>query len=152
MSAALLFDICGKLVLPAWLLLTVLPRWSWTEKLVFYVWIPVLLAIFYVYCFYSAWPFPDGSGFGSLQQVMVFFQLPYAALAGWIHYLAFDLFIGAWEVRDAQRRGIPHLVIVPCLVLTFLAGPVGLLLYFIIRFFSDRSLTTVEHLNTAQVK
>ena len=50
-------------------------------------------------------------------------------LAGWVHYLAFDLFVGSWEVRDAQRLGIPHLLVVPCLVLTFLFGPVGLLLY-----------------------
>lgn len=50
-------------------------------------------------------------------------------LAGWVHYLAFDLFIGSWEVRDAQRHGLSHLLVVPCLALTFLFGPVGLLLY-----------------------
>jgi hypothetical protein len=51
------------------------------------------------------------------------------AMAGWLHYLAFDLFIGAWEVRDAQRHGIPHLLVIPCLLLTFLLGPIGLLCY-----------------------
>jgi ABA4-like protein len=56
-----------------------------------------------------------------------------ALLAGWTHYLAFDLFIGGWEVRDAQARGIPHLLVVPALVLTFLFGPAGLLLYLAIR-------------------
>ena len=61
------------------------------------------------------------------------FDNPWALLAGWTHYLAFDLFIGGWEVRDAQRRGIPHLLIVPALVLTFLLGPAGLLLYLAIR-------------------
>src|SRR4051812_21348401 len=50
-------------------------------------------------------------------------------LAGWTHYLAFDLFVGRWEVRDAQRRGIPHLLITPALVLTFLLGPAGFLFY-----------------------
>ena len=147
MSAELLFDLCGKLVLPAWLLLVVLPKGRWTEKIVFHVWIPSLLAICYIFCFYSAFPLPEGSGFGSLAQVMIFFQSPYAALAGWIHYLAFDLFIGAWEVRDSQRRGVNHLLLIPCLILTFLAGPVGLLLYFIIRFIKDRSLTTVEKIS-----
>ncbi len=144
MSAALLFDICNKFVLPAWLLLVLLPKWAWTEKLVFHAWIPALLASCYIFSFYSAHPLPEGSGFGSLEQVMIFFQSPYAALAGWIHYLAFDLFIGAWEVRDSQRRGVNHLLVVPCLILTLLAGPVGLLLYFIIRFLKDKSLTTVE--------
>ena len=61
-------------------------------------------------------------------------------LAGWTHYLAFDLFIGGWEVRDAQRRGIPHLLVVPALVLTFLFGPAGLLLYLAIRRFAPHKV------------
>jgi hypothetical protein len=72
-------------------------------------------------------------GFGSLADVSLIFQNPWVLLAGWIHYLAFDLFVGSWEVRDAQRVGIRHLFVVPCLVLTFLFGPIGLLLYFILR-------------------
>ena len=52
---------------------------------------------------------------------------------GWIHYLAFDLFIGSWEVRDSQRHDIHHLLVVPCLILTFWAGPAGLLVYLLIR-------------------
>lgn len=144
MDAELLFTLCGRLVLPAWLLLIFAPRWEWTRRLVFHAWIPMLLAIAYIYCFYAAQPLPEGSGFGSLEQVMIFFQSPYAALAGWIHYLAFDLFIGAWQVRDAGKRDINHLWVVPCLVLTFMAGPVGLLLYFCIRFFIAKTLTTVE--------
>jgi hypothetical protein len=50
-----------------------------------------------------------------------------------VHYLAFDLFIGAWEVRDSQRMKIPHLLVVPCLLLTFVFGPVGLLMYLTLR-------------------
>jgi len=144
MEADLIFTICGRIVLPAWLLLLLLPRWEWTQKLIFHVWIPSLLGVAYIYCFYLATPLPEGSGFGSLNEVMTLFQSPYALTAGWIHYLAFDLFIGAWEVRDAQRYNIAHWWLIPCLVLTFLAGPVGLLLYFVIRFFHNRALTTVE--------
>lgn len=145
MSAELLFDICGKLVLPAWALLIFLPTWKWSTTLVSHAWIPALLGVCYIYCLYNGYPSPEGSGFGSLAQIMVLFQTPYFALAGWIHYLAFDLFIGAWEVRDARRHKLNHLLVVPCLVLTFLAGPVGLLLYFIIRAFKSRSLSTVEN-------
>jgi hypothetical protein len=65
---------------------------------------------------------------------MLLFDNPQIALAGWVHYLAFDLFIGGWEVRTAQREGIPHLAVLPCLVLTFLFGPVGLLLFLGLRF------------------
>lgn len=148
MEPELLFSICSRAVLPAWLLLIFVPRWEWTRRLIFHAWIPALLAVAYIYCFYAFWPAPEGAGFGSLAEVMAFFQVPFAALAGWIHYLAFDLFIGAWEVRDAERRGINHLFVIPCLILTFLAGPVGLLLYFCIRLGSSRSLTTIEAVQT----
>ena len=144
MNADFMFDVFSALVLPAWFLLVFFPSWRWTEKLVFHAWIPSLIAVAYIYCLYMAQPSPEGAGFGSLNAVMMLFQSPYAVLAGWIHYLAFDLFVGAWEVRDARRRSIHHLVVVPCLVLTFLAGPVGLLLYFVARFIKDRSLTTSE--------
>lgn len=148
MEPELLFTICSRMVLPAWLLLIFFPRWKWTRKLVFHAWIPMLLGLCYVYCFYAGWSIsesmPEGGGFGSLEQVMLLFQVPFLALAGWIHYLAFDLFVGAWEVRDAQRRALSHWLVVPCLVLTFLAGPLGLLLYFLIRASLKGSLTTVE--------
>ena len=72
-------------------------------------------------------------GFGSLADVATLFQKRELLLAGWIHYLGFDLFIGAWEVRDAARNQIPHLVVIPCLVMTFMLGPIGLLFYFAIR-------------------
>ena len=134
MDPDLLFTLCSRLVVPAWLLLVFLPRWQWTQKLVFYGWIPGLLGIAYIYAMSHALPFPEGAGFGSLTEVLNAFAVPWLALAGWIHYLAFDLFVGAWIVRDAQRQGIAHGWTIPCLVFTFMAGPVGLLMYLLIRF------------------
>jgi hypothetical protein len=61
------------------------------------------------------------------------FENRWALLAGWTHYLAFDLFVGTWEVRDARASGIPHLLVLPCLGLTFLFGPAGWLLYMALR-------------------
>ena len=55
------------------------------------------------------------------------------ALAGWVHYLAFDLLVGAWEARTARREALPHPVLLPCLALTFLFGPLGLLLFLSVR-------------------
>ena len=134
MDAQTLFLIGNYSVIPAWLLLMVAPKWIWTRKLIFHAWIPLLLGSVYIYCFIMARPAPEGGGFGSLDAVQILFAHPYTALAGWIHYLAFDLFVGAWEVRDAQRRGINHLWVVPCLLFTLMAGPAGLLLYLCIRF------------------
>jgi len=72
----------------------------------------------------------SAGGFGSLREVAALFANPWLLLAGWIHYLAFDLFVGAWEVRDAAENAVPHWLVIPCLALTFLFGPVGLLSYF----------------------
>ena len=58
---------------------------------------------------------------------------PYAALAGWVHFLAFDLFVGAWITRTARAEGISHWLVLPCLVLTFLFGPAGFLAFTLLR-------------------
>ena len=132
MSPEQLFSLCGALVLPGWLLLVFLPRWKWTARLVCPVVIPLLLALVYLWLVATTLGRTPGD-FNSLAGVAQLFQNPRALLAGWIHYLAFDLFVGSWEVRDARRVGLHHLLVVPCLVLTFLFGPVGLLLYFALR-------------------
>ena len=131
MNAAKLFELSSTLVIPAWLLLIVLPRAKWTRIIAAYV-VPSALAILYL-TLLATNRFPEGAGFGSIAQVERLFSSQWLLLAGWIHYLAFDLFIGAWEVRDAARLGVPHWYVIPCLILTFLFGPVGLLLYFIVR-------------------
>jgi hypothetical protein len=60
-------------------------------------------------------------------------------LAGWIHYLAFDLLVGIWEVRDSHERGVPHWLVIPCLFFTFMLGPIGFLLYCAVRYFFGRA-------------
>jgi hypothetical protein len=132
MSADSLFSFASILVLPGWLLLVLLPRWQYSATLVGAVVIPALLGLLYAWLIVSHIGSSDG-GFGSLAEVRALFSNEFLLLAGWIHYLAFDLFIGSWEVRDAQRHGVHHLAVIPCLVLTFLFGPVGLMLYFVIR-------------------
>ena len=132
MSPEQIFSLCGMLVLPGWLLLVFVPRWKWGAGLICPVVIPLLIALVYLWLVATTFGRTPG-GFGSLAEVSLLFQNPRALLAGWIHDLAFDLFVGSWEVRDARRVGVHHLLVVPCLVLTFLFGPVGLLLYFVLR-------------------
>jgi hypothetical protein len=127
-----LFVICQWWALAGWLLLAFLPRWRWTERLVFSAAIPLALAA--VYLVLVAFYFGRAEGnFSTLDGVVLLFSNKPVVLAGWIHYLVFDLFIGAWETRDAQRQGISHLVVVPCLFFTLMLGPVGLLCYFAVR-------------------
>ncbi|QKG56816.1 DUF4281 domain-containing protein [Hymenobacter sp. BRD128] len=149
-----LFSVANPLALLGWALLVLAPRWRFTKILVVSgVW-PLGLALAYAVLIATHYLGPHGSegGFGSLAQVAALFQDPWALLAGWVHYLCFDLFTGAWEVRDAQRRGVPHWALVPALGLTFLFGPVGLLVYFGARrlFGQDafsQSLTNQTHEN-----
>lgn len=127
MTADQLFSALNLVTMAAWLPLVFLPRVRWTATLLPVV-VPSLLAVVYAVLVAATLSQTEG-GFSSLAGVRMLFDNPWMLLAGWTHYLAFDLFIGGWEVRDAQRRGVPHLLIVPALVLTFLLGPAGLLLY-----------------------
>jgi len=132
MTAESLFSLCSTGVVPGWLLLIFAPRWRWTQRLVASGGLSLLLAAVYLVLIAIHFKGAEG-GFGSLAEVARLFRNPYLLLAGWIHYLAFDLFIGGWEVRDAQALGLPHPAVVPCLLLTFLFGPIGLLTYFGLR-------------------
>jgi hypothetical protein len=137
MSLDALFGVANASVMPAWLLLAVAPRWVWTRRLVHSLLYPVVLGSVYAAYAIASFVFsspPDDAGFGTLQGVVKLFEVPQLAFIGWVHYLVFDLFVGAWEARDAQRRDIPHALLVPCLFFTLMLGPLGLLLYVAIRF------------------
>jgi hypothetical protein len=131
MTEEQLFSILNLLTMASWLPLLFLPRARWASTHVPIV-VPALLAVVYIVLVAISLPGSEG-GFSSLSGVSTLFADRRALLAGWTHYLAFDLFIGGWEVRDAQSRGVPHLLVVPALVLTFLLGPSGLLFYLLVR-------------------
>jgi hypothetical protein len=126
-----LFSMAGALTTIGWLLLVIIPRRPLAVLFAGVV-IPMLLAVLYLSLIALNIRGADG-GFGSLADVATLFSKQELLLAGWVHYLCFDLFIGAWEVRDSQRHGTPHLLVIPCLLMTFMLGPIGLLFYFAIR-------------------
>jgi len=127
MTANQVFSIVNPIALVSWLLLIVLPGRRWVIDAAGLA-VPVLFAIVYT-AIVAANFFGSPGGFSSLPGVALLFGNPWLLLAGWTHYLAFDLLVGTWEARDAQERGVSHLLLVPCLVLTFLFGPAGWLLY-----------------------
>ena len=94
--------------------------------------LPGLLALVYLGLILSHWAGHAG-GFGSVTQVQQLFRDPWLVTAGWVHYLAFDLFLDAWQIRDARRSGVPHGWTVPGLLLTFLFGPMGFLVYLAVK-------------------
>jgi len=127
-----IFLVVNLIAIFGWLLIAILPRWKYTRIVVLSGGIPLLLAVAYTALIMMFFGKAEG-GFDSLANVMKLFTNEWAVLTGWIHYLAFDLFVGSWEVRDSQEKGVSHLLVIPCLLLTFVFGPIGLLTYMIIR-------------------
>lgn len=131
MSPGSLFALANLLVFPAWAMLVLLPWWKWTRVVAAYL-TPALLGVAWATLMAGQFA-PHGGGFGSLEQLAQMVRDPYMLVSIWLHNLILDVFLGAWEVRDSQRLGVPHMYVIPCLILTFLAGPLGLLAYFVVR-------------------
>ncbi|GBF50916.1 hypothetical protein LPTSP4_24430 [Leptospira ryugenii] len=132
MDTEAIFQTANSVAMLSWIALVFVPRWKYT-KIIFGFLIPGILLTF-LYLVVISLSFGQASGgFGSLISVRKLFQNDFALLAGWVHYLAFDLWIGAWIVNNSERTNIPHWMVIPSLVLTFLFGPIGLLLYLVIR-------------------
>jgi len=136
MSFELAFSLVNLSVMPAWILLIVFPHWSITKTLVHSMFYPVVLGLVYAvglgFSIFGGMGASDG-GFTSIAAVRALFSTDIGILVGWTHYLVFDLFVGAWEARDARRRRFNHWLLIPCLLFTFMFGPLGLLLYLVLR-------------------
>lgn len=131
-----LLNLIHLAILPAWALLVFAPRWRWTDRLIHSGLYPVVLGLAYVGFMIGALMFGDSSepvSFTTIEGIAAIFTHPFGVLTAWVHYLVFDLFVGMWEARDARQRGMRHWALIPCLLLTFMAGPAGLLLYFVLR-------------------
>lgn len=138
------FAIFNYGILVFWLLLAMAPRWRMTQTIVHSAIVPVVLATVYAILIVTDRPGPQGGNFFSLDGVMRIFTSPQTVVAAWIHYLVGDLFVGAWETRDAQRIGIPHWALLPCLFLTLMFGPIGLASYLLLRLVWKKRFTLVE--------
>jgi hypothetical protein len=121
-----LFGACNMLVLAPWLALLLLPRWPFLKQGIRFG-VIVQLAAVYAALVFTFFFRVEGGGFNSLAEVRTLFASDPLLLAGWIHYLAFDLFVGVWlaERLDAQR--VSRFIQAPILVATFMFGPLGLL-------------------------
>ncbi len=127
-----IFKICNSIVLIPWLLMITAPNWNYTKLVIESFIFPILLSV--VYVFYILISIGKSSGdFFSLAGVERLFRNRQALLAGWVHYLVFDLFVGSWELADGHEHNISHWFLAPCLVLTLMFGPFGFLVYILIR-------------------
>jgi hypothetical protein len=132
MPLSQIFKISNTLAMIAWLLLIIAPRWKWTGRIII-GFIITLLCIVYIYMLVGSFEIDDFASFGNLTGVMQLFTNERVVLAGWVHYLAFDLMVGLFIVQNSVKNDISHILIILCLLLTFMLGPVGLFLYLLIR-------------------
>jgi hypothetical protein len=127
-----LFSLSSTLALAGWVALLASRFLPVLAQRISALAIPLLLSVAYAGLVLAFWRGAEG-GFDTLDNVMRLFTAKEIALAGWIHYLAFDLFVGAWEMRVAERERISFFLVIPCLALTFLFGPAGFLLFSAVR-------------------
>ena len=129
----MIYSGCSTLAMLGWLALALAPL-NRAYSISFARGVALILAVAYLTQLFTITQ-DTGGDFFTLAGVSALFAAPGNVMLGWTHYLAFDLFIGSWEVEDSRERGISHWLVIPCLGLTFMFGPIGLLAYFIIRTF-----------------
>lgn len=139
MTPTTVFSIANAMVLPMWLLLLFAPNWKVTRFLIDFKFIPLVLAVIYAFYVITGLIQTGMPDFGDLQSVMALFTEEEAVLAGWIHYLAFDLLVGMWMVTENRALGIHKGLMIPCLLGTYMFGPLGFMLFTILKFTRTRN-------------
>jgi hypothetical protein len=131
MNLDTIFNLCQGFAMLGWLALAFAPlareRLVWAARIV-----AALLALAYFVQFFTIVE-PTGGDFSTLSGITQLFSKPGNVMLGWTHYLAFDLFVGSWEIEDAGKQGLPHWLMLIMLFLTLMIGPIGLLTYLIVR-------------------
>ena len=139
MTPESIFSICNTIALVGWLVLLIIsPFWFHTDKLLIGI-LVTLFAVLYTWLLASNFKLSDMEKFSTLDGVMELFTNRVAVTTAWIHFLAFDLMTGIWIKKNALKHNINHWILIPCLFFTFMIGPVGLLLYLLIRLIKTKT-------------
>jgi hypothetical protein len=130
MTASQVFALANPLALLGWLVLifAVSRRQDWLRDIIAGRVFPLLLSALYAMLVLLFFGQANG-GFDTLSNVKMLFTFDWVALAGWVHYLAFDLFLGSWIARELMSSAISRLWLIALLPLTFMFGPMGLLAF-----------------------
>ena len=133
-----LFNLSNFFILPFWLLMIFLPRWRITQRLLASLWPIVVLALIYASLLVSQLGGVAGGLLNpTLTGIASLLGTPAGAAVGWVHFLAFDLFVGRWAYLDSRKRGLSTWLVSPSLFFILMAGPLGLLLYLLVRRFGQ---------------
>lgn len=142
MNPDTLFPFANMTAIAGWIALLASPFIPRLSDTIASTIIPLLLSVAYAGLILAFWAGAQG-GFDTLANVELLFETREMLLAGWLHYLAFDLFVGGWIARTARAEGVSFILVVPCLALTFMFGPVGFLLFSAIRAVRMRSVSAL---------
>ena len=125
-----IFNIFNSGILLFWMLLLFFPKQSITQKVIAYPWVPLVIAFGYIY-FMGVTSGTFSADFTSLNGLTKMFQNanPQGVAAGWLHYLAFDFWVGCWMLKNSQEKGVKHLWMLVPMLFTFMLGPVGIIIY-----------------------
>ena len=138
-----IFDLSSLLVMPFWFLMAFVPTWKWTKRIIASPWIIAPAAILY-----AIFVIPDIGGIlpavldPQLGNIASSLGTPEGATVGWVHFLAFDLFVGRWIYLDSRSRNINPFLMFPFIFFTLMLGPIGFLSYLILRLFSRNATET----------
>ena len=126
----IIFNIFNSGILLFWLILLVFPKRDFTQKIIAFPWVPLLISTGYIY-FLGTTEANFYTDFSSLESLTDMFQnaQPRGVAAGWLHYLAFDFWVGCWILKNSQQKGVSHPWMILPLLFTFMLGPVGILIY-----------------------
>ena len=125
-----IFNFFNSGILLFWGLLLVFPKRRLTQKIIAYPWVPLGIALGYIY-FLSITYGTFSADFSSLNGLTEMFQNanPQGVAAGWLHYLAFDFWVGCWMLKNSQEKAVKHPWMILPLLCTFMLGQVGVLIY-----------------------
>ena len=125
-----IFNIFNSGILLFWMLILFFPKQSITQKVIAYPWVPLVIAFGYIY-FMGMTSGTFSADFTSLNGLTKMFQNanPQGVAAGWLHYLAFDFWVGCWMLKNSQEKGVKHLWMLLPMLFTFMLGPVGIIIY-----------------------
>jgi hypothetical protein len=140
MSAENLFQLINVLAMLGWVLLIAVPRAKITQAVVLSGATILFIGGIYAVLITSYFSPSNFQDFSTLSGVMSLFTDPMGVVAGWAHYLAFDLFVGLWITHNGLKLGMSRWLLLPCQLLTFMFGPLGLLLFYLIRFFKTKTI------------
>mgnify|MGYP001311378394 CR=1 FL=1 len=133
-------------VLPFWLMLIFIPNSKFTQFFVNSIILPLILSTAYVYLIYQTILLDESlldvfKLYLSLDNLYTLFATESFLLVFWLHFLALNLFLGSWISRDGIKYNMPRSLVFLPLILVYFTGPLGLVLYWIIRVFYAKRIS-----------